>query len=129
MRIRLVWWAVGLAVLAGLVYLMATADTGPVDPTEVRGPQSDATVVFNSAVIVFREGLEAILIFAAVTASLLGANQAPPQAGRGGRGRRVRGRGRDLVPRAGAAVGAPPRSARGWRRSPASSRSRSCSWS
>ena len=33
-------------------------------------------MVFNSAVIVFREGLEAILIFAAVTASLLGANEA-----------------------------------------------------
>jgi high-affinity iron transporter len=54
---------------------MATADTGPADPTEVRGPQSDATVVFNASVIVFREGLEAVLIFAAVTASLLGANR------------------------------------------------------
>ena len=31
---RLVWWAAGLAVLAGLVYLMATASTGPSDPTE-----------------------------------------------------------------------------------------------
>src|SRR5919107_4055106 len=74
-RVRLAWWAVGLAVLAGLVYLMATASTGPTDPTEARDPQSHATVVFNSAVIVFREGLEAILIFAAVTASLLGANR------------------------------------------------------
>ena len=54
---------------------MATADTGPADPTEVRGPQSHATVVFNASVIVFREGLEAVLIFAAVTASMLGANQ------------------------------------------------------
>ena len=75
MRTRLAWWALGLTVLAGLVYLMATADTGPADPTEARGPQSHATVVFNASVIVFREGLEAILIFAAVTASLLGANQ------------------------------------------------------
>src|SRR5215207_1309668 len=74
-RARLAWWAAGLAVLAGLVYLMATADTGPADPTEVRGPQSDATVVFNASVIVFRDGLEAVLIFAAVTASLLGANR------------------------------------------------------
>ena len=32
MRIRLVWWAAGLAVLTGLVYLMATAGTGPADP-------------------------------------------------------------------------------------------------
>ena len=62
------------AAVAALVYLMATAKTGPVDPAEARGPQSHATVVFNSAIIVFREGLEAILIFAAVTASMVGAN-------------------------------------------------------
>src|SRR4051812_9598886 len=74
-RVRLAWWAAGLAVLAGLVYLMATADTGPSDPTEAHGAQSHATVVFNASVIVFREGLEAVLIFAAVTASLLGANR------------------------------------------------------
>ena len=73
---RLAWWLPGLAVVAGLVYLMATASTGPVDPTEVRGAQSQATVVFNAAMIVFREGLEAVLIFAAVTASFLGANRA-----------------------------------------------------
>jgi high-affinity iron transporter len=85
-RVRLAWWAAGLTVLAGIVYLMATADTGPADPTEVGGPQSHATVVFNSSVIVFREGLEAILIFAAVTASMMGANKAnrrPVAAGAG----------------------------------------------
>src|SRR3954463_7555439 len=73
---RLAWWTAGLAILAGLVYLMATAKTGPVDPTDVEDHQSHATVVFNSAVIVFREGLEAVLIFAAVTASFVGANAA-----------------------------------------------------
>jgi high-affinity iron transporter len=73
-RTRLAWWAATAAAVVGLVYLMATAKTGPVDPTEVRGPQSHATVVFNSAIIVFREGLEAILIFAAVTASMVGSN-------------------------------------------------------
>src|SRR3954454_4063440 len=73
-RTRLAWWGAAIAVVAGLVYLMATASTGPVDPTEVRGHQSHATVVVNSAIIVFREGLEAILIFAAVTASMVGAN-------------------------------------------------------
>jgi high-affinity iron transporter len=62
-------------VLSGLVYLMATASTGPTDPTEVSGPQSHGTVVFNSSMIVFREGLEAVLIFAAITASLIGANR------------------------------------------------------
>src|SRR3954470_7119679 len=71
---RLAWWAAAAITVAGLVYLMATASTGPVDPTEVRGQQRHATVVVNSAIIVFREGLEAILIFAAVTASMVGAN-------------------------------------------------------
>jgi high-affinity iron transporter len=70
---RLAVWTTVLAVVAALVYLMATARTGPVDPTEVTHPQSHATVVFNSATIVFREGLEAVLIFAALTASLKGA--------------------------------------------------------
>jgi high-affinity iron transporter len=72
---RLAWWLSGLAVVTGLVYLMATAETGPADPTDATQPMSHATAVFNSGMIVFREGLEAILIFAAVTASFLGANQ------------------------------------------------------
>lgn len=75
-RRRLVWWVAGLAIVSGLVYLMATASTGPSDPTEATATQSHATVVFNSAIIVFREGLEAVLIFAAVIASFLGANRA-----------------------------------------------------
>src|SRR3954449_8503980 len=72
---RLAWWLSGLAVISGLVYLMATANTGAADPTEASAPMNHATVVFNSGMIVFREGLEAILIFAAITASFLGANQ------------------------------------------------------
>jgi high-affinity iron transporter len=72
---RAAWWTAGLAIVAGLVYLMATAKTGPVDPTEVAAPQSRATIVANSAIIVFREGLEAVLIFAAVTAAFLGENK------------------------------------------------------
>src|SRR3954447_25168288 len=55
---------------------MATAKTGPVDPTEVTHHQSRATIVFNAGMIVFREGLEAVLIFAAVTASFRGAHAA-----------------------------------------------------
>jgi high-affinity iron transporter len=70
---RSVFWVAGLAAVAGLVYLMATAATGPVDPTEVH--QSHGTAVFNSSIIVFREGLEAVLIFAAVTASFIGGNR------------------------------------------------------
>lgn len=82
-RTRLAWWLAGLAVVAGLVYLMATAKTGPTDPAEVSASQGQATVVFNSGMIVFREGLEAVLIFAAVSASLLGANRSKrrPMAG------------------------------------------------
>jgi high-affinity iron transporter len=48
-------WVLGLATVAGLVYLMATAETGPADPTEVH--QSHGTAVFNASIIVFREGL------------------------------------------------------------------------
>lgn len=73
---RLALWAGGLGLLALLVYLMATASTGPLDPTEQTTRQSHGTVVFNSSMIVFREGLEAVLIFAAVTASFIGANRA-----------------------------------------------------
>src|SRR3954470_14122974 len=72
-KARLTWWTAILAAVTGLVYLMATAKTGPVDPTEVS--TSHGTAVVNSAIIVFREGLEAVLIFAAITASFLGANK------------------------------------------------------
>jgi high-affinity iron transporter len=73
-RTRLAWWLAALAAVAALVYLMATASTGPVDPAE--RPMSHTSAVANSAIIVFREGLEAVLIFAAVTASLTGAHAA-----------------------------------------------------
>jgi high-affinity iron transporter len=72
---RLVWWGVGFSAVAALVYLMATANTGPTDPTESARPLSHGTVVFNSGMIVFREGLEAVLILAAITASMVGANR------------------------------------------------------
>jgi high-affinity iron transporter len=71
---RLAFWVGAPALLAGAVYLMVTAKTGPVDPTEVSAPESRGTVVFNASMIVFREGLEAVLIFAAITASFVGAN-------------------------------------------------------
>src|SRR4051812_28458900 len=74
-RRRALIWVLAGAIVAGLVYLMATASTGRVDPTEVAHPQSRATIVFNAGMIVFREGLEAVLIFAAVTASFRGANR------------------------------------------------------
>ncbi|WP_051324517.1 FTR1 family protein [Candidatus Solirubrobacter pratensis] len=75
-RRRLLLWTTAAAIVTGLVYLMATASTGPIDPTEIHHSQSHATIVFNAGMIVFREGLEAVLIFAAVTASFRGANTA-----------------------------------------------------
>jgi high-affinity iron transporter len=73
---RRLLWAAAAGIVVALVYLMATASTGPLDPTEVQHAQSRATIVFNAGMIVFREGLEAVLIFAAVTASFRGANRA-----------------------------------------------------
>ncbi len=73
---KVAWWGLAVTVVSALVYLMATAKTGPQDPTEAtRGDLSHGTVVFNTSMIVFREGLEAILILAAVTASFLGADR------------------------------------------------------
>jgi high-affinity iron transporter len=67
---------VALAVL-GVAYLAITASGGPTDPTDpgVAREMSRTSIVFNAAIIVFREGLEAVLIFAAVTASFVGANR------------------------------------------------------
>src|SRR3954454_4624164 len=73
---RALFWAAAAAIVVGIVYLMATAKTGPVDPTEVTHHQSRGTIVFNAGMIVFREGLEAVLIFAAVTASFRGIHAA-----------------------------------------------------
>ena len=43
------------------------------------GPQSRVSVVTNSAIIVFREGLEAVLILAALMASMVGAQRRLPR--------------------------------------------------
>src|SRR3954471_6134995 len=63
-------WAIALGLL-GLCAWFTTQSLG-VDPTETPNAESHTTVVVNSAIIVFREGLEAILIFAAVIASFVG---------------------------------------------------------
>jgi high-affinity iron transporter len=69
-------WGV-LAVIAGglLLYSALTAQGGVPDPT-AQNHLSHGAVVLNSGLLVFREGLEAILVVAAVTASFLGANAA-----------------------------------------------------
>src|SRR3954469_4770239 len=67
-------WAIAIALL-GLCVWFTTQSLG-VDPMETADAESHTTVVVDSAIIVFREGLEAVLIFAAVIASFLGANKA-----------------------------------------------------
>jgi high-affinity iron transporter len=80
-------WLLIALLLVGIGYLALTAQGGVPDPTEASGHSlSRTTVVFDSAVLVLREGLEAILVLAAVTAGLRGANSAmrrPVAAGAG----------------------------------------------
>ena len=64
-------WIFAAAIVATLVGGVVYAAQGPAGETASAGA-SHGVVVANSAIIVFREGLEAVLIFAAVTASLRG---------------------------------------------------------
>jgi high-affinity iron transporter len=72
-----VWTAIALAVAVTAVVLGWHARGGTTDPTAL--PPGDrlshTTVVINSAILVLREGLETILVLAAVMASFLGANR------------------------------------------------------
>src|SRR3954467_2962384 len=77
-------WATALGLL-GLCAWFTTQSLG-VDPTETPDAESHTTVVVDSAIIVFREGLEAVLIFAAVIASFLGSNKARKRPVAGGAG-------------------------------------------
>ena len=66
-------WAVGLILAASLVAFVmvwqALASGGVPDPTAKN--LSPAAAVLNSGILVFREGLEAILVLAAITAGLV----------------------------------------------------------
>ena len=64
----------GVAGLALLLYAALTAKGGVPDPTE-EANLSTGAVVLNSGLLVLREGLEAILVLAAIIASFRGANQ------------------------------------------------------
>jgi high-affinity iron transporter len=65
-------WIFAAVLLATVVGSLMYASQGTPDPTEARATESHAVVVANSAIIVFREGLEAVLILAAVLAPMLG---------------------------------------------------------
>ncbi|HEY6696476.1 MAG TPA: FTR1 family protein, partial [Solirubrobacteraceae bacterium] len=69
------WVAVVLAVAVVGVVLGWHASGGPPDPSAAGVHMSRTTAVIDSAVLVFREGLETILVLAAVTASFLGGNR------------------------------------------------------
>jgi high-affinity iron transporter len=72
-----VWTAIVLAVSVLVVVLSWHARGGTTDPTALPPGHrlSHTTVVINSAILVLREGLETILVLAAVTASFLGGNR------------------------------------------------------
>jgi high-affinity iron transporter len=70
-----VWTAVVLAVAVVLVVVSWHAKGGTPDPTAGGHRLSNTTVVLDSAILVFREGLETILVVAAIMASFLGANR------------------------------------------------------
>jgi high-affinity iron transporter len=71
------WTAVALAVGVGAIVLGWHAKGGTTNPTALPANMrlSHTTVVVNSAILVFREGLECILVLAAVMASFLGGNR------------------------------------------------------
>jgi high-affinity iron transporter len=71
-----IWTAVVLAVCVTAVILGWHAKGGTPDPTETANHMSPTTATIDSGVLVFREGLETILVLAAITASFLGANRA-----------------------------------------------------
>ncbi len=70
-----VWIAVALAVATVAVVLGWHSSGGTADPSNpATRHMSNTTAVLNSAILVFREGLECILVLAAITASFRGGN-------------------------------------------------------
>ena len=71
------WVVAVLAVSVAAVILGWHSGGGTLDPSVAANVRhmSRTTAVINSAVLVFREGLETILVLAAITASFLGANR------------------------------------------------------
>jgi high-affinity iron transporter len=70
-----IWTAVVLIGAVLVVVFSWHASGGTTDPTADPHQMARTTVVVDSAILVFREGLETILVLAAITASFLGANK------------------------------------------------------
>src|ERR1700728_1885054 len=71
------WVGIVLAIAVVAVILGWHSSGGTTDPSNAANAEhmSRTTAVINSAILVFREGLETILVLAAVTASFLGSNR------------------------------------------------------
>jgi high-affinity iron transporter len=70
-----VWVAIALGVCVTTVILGWHSTGGTPDPSVPGNHMSRTSAVIDSAILVFREGLETILVLAAVTASFLGSNR------------------------------------------------------
>ena len=73
---RSAWLLVALLAIGALSWKAVTAPDGVAAPTAAGANLSHGAVILNSGLLVFREGLEAILVLAAFTASFVGANRA-----------------------------------------------------
>ncbi|HUJ56733.1 MAG TPA: FTR1 family protein [Gaiellaceae bacterium] len=71
---RAAWSLVGAAAIGALAWKAVTAPAGVPDPTAAGVHLSHGAVIVDSGLLVFREGLEAVLVLAALTASFTGAN-------------------------------------------------------
>jgi high-affinity iron transporter len=83
---RSAWSIVALLAIGALTWKAITVPDGVADPTAPGAHLAHGAVVVNSALLVFREGLESILVLAAFTASFVGANRSyrkPVAAGAG----------------------------------------------
>jgi high-affinity iron transporter len=72
---RSAWSLIAGLAVAALTWKAITVPDGVADPTAPGASLAHGAVVTNSALLVFREGLEAILVLAAFTASFVGANR------------------------------------------------------
>jgi high-affinity iron transporter len=73
---RSAWSLVAVAAIGALAWKAMTASGGVPDPTASDSHLGHGAVVLDSALLVFREGLEAVLVLAAFTASFTGTRRA-----------------------------------------------------
>lgn len=72
---KALWLAVPGALVGAVAYAAVTGSGGVADPTAGGAGLTRSAAVVDSALLVLREGLEAVLVLAAITASFRGSNQ------------------------------------------------------